>query len=549
MRRFRLGLFAAATLFAAAASGQDGKDLGTGLGPGPRWRGPVRPTARNEVFATGDGCAMCHSLAPKALAMRSPTGDDVSPHGLWRASVMANSFRDPYWRASVKMEALAEPERAAEIEAQCLRCHAPMHHHSRRLGGLDPVGVEAAAADPMAKDGVSCTVCHQIQPDGLGQETSWAGKPRIGRDRSIFGPYVEPLVEPMEFNANYTPKHGPHVQQSALCATCHTLHTDYQGERFPEQTPYLEWRNSVFSDEGGSNPESRTCQQCHMAELPPTRIARNPAGDDFVIPVRDPYRGHTFVGGNAFLLDMLAKHRDELGVTAPAAALQRNAQASRQLLAERTVDVQISELERRDGKLWFSVRVENKTGHKFPTGYPARRAWLHVLVRCGERSMFDSGGYTRDGRILDIGDPLTHEHHTLVTEPSQVVVWEMVAGDAEGQPTTHLTRMTQRLKDTRLLPKGWRRDGPHAAETAPIGIGNDFDFTAGGDTVHYSVDFPANAPFGSVVAWVRYQTIPPHWVEPMRALDAPECKSFVAMYDAADRTPETAGLAIRFEDR
>ena len=44
------------------------------LGPGPSWRGPVRPTGRNEVFATGDGCAMCHSVASTAMAMRSSTG-------------------------------------------------------------------------------------------------------------------------------------------------------------------------------------------------------------------------------------------------------------------------------------------------------------------------------------------------------------------------------------------------------------------------------------------------------------------------------------------
>ena len=31
------------------------------LGPGPAWRGPVRPTAHNEVFATADGCAMSYA--------------------------------------------------------------------------------------------------------------------------------------------------------------------------------------------------------------------------------------------------------------------------------------------------------------------------------------------------------------------------------------------------------------------------------------------------------------------------------------------------------
>jgi hypothetical protein len=88
------------------------QDPKTGLGPGPGWRGPVRPSGRNEVFATGDGCAMCHSNAKNALAMRTATSEEVSPHKLWQASVMANSFLDPYWRAQVEKEMAADPEKA-----------------------------------------------------------------------------------------------------------------------------------------------------------------------------------------------------------------------------------------------------------------------------------------------------------------------------------------------------------------------------------------------------------------------------------------------------
>ena len=49
--------------------------------------------------------------------------------------------------------------------------------------------------------------------------------------------------------------------------------------------------------------------------------------------------------------------------------------------------------------------------------------------------------------------------------------------------------MATRGKDNRLLPEGWRRDGPHAAQTMPVGIGNDFDFTGGGDTVHVAYGY------------------------------------------------------------
>jgi cytochrome c553 len=424
-----------------------------------------------------------------------------------------------------------------------------MVHHSRRLAGQAPIPVAAAAADPLAQDGVSCTVCHQIQAEGLGAEATFAGKGRIDKGRRIFGPFTDPAAGPMRMLASYEVQHGAHVHSSALCGSCHTLHTGHTGDQFPEQTPYLEWRNSEFTDEPGATATSRSCQQCHMADLGSTRIARNPGGGDFLIPVREPYRSHSFVGGNAFLLELLADNREALGVKAEVAALRKNAMASRRLLAEQTVAITIGEPVRRDGALHFAVRVDNLSGHKFPTGYPSRRAWLHVQVRAGNRVVFDSGGWTKDGRLAGVADELRQPHHTHVTSPEQVVVWELIAADAQGEPTTHLTRMQHRAKDTRLLPKGWRHDGPHAADTAPVGIGADIDFTAGGDSVDFEVPLAADAPAASVVAWVRYQTIPPHWVDAVRTVDADECRTFVPMYDAADKTPETAGVAMRAEAR
>lgn len=521
----------------------------TPLGPGPMWRGPVRPHGANEVFATGNGCAMCHSAAERSTALRSATGDDVSPHALWQATMMAQSFRDPYWRAQVAKETSLAPDRAAEVQALCVRCHAPMAHHTNRLGGLEPPMVHAAAADPLAQDGVSCTVCHQIQPDGLGTPATFSGKIRIDRSRTIFGPYEDPRGAPMTMHSGYTPKHGAHVQDSALCGSCHTLHTGHTGgdREFPEQTPYLEWRNSAFSTETASAASPRSCQSCHMPDLGSIRIARNPGGRDFLIPARAPFRSHTIVGGNAFMLDLLAANRDELGVTAPLAALQRTAMAARRQIADETVAIAIGDLQRVGGRLEFSIKIDNKTGHKFPTGYPSRRAWLHVQVRSGRETVFDSGGFTKDGRIDPKHDELTRPHVQKITSEKDVLVWEMVATDPDGRPTTNLTQMAQRSKDNRLLPLGWRADGPHSDDTAPVGLGDDPDFVAGSDTVQVSVPLAADAAPVTVLAWVHYQTVPPHWVDALRSVDADECRTFVRMYDAADRTPDTAGVAVRSE--
>ena len=266
-----------------------------------------------------------------------------------------------------------------------------------------------------------------------------------------------------------------------------------------------------------------------------------------MLPARDPYRAHAFVGGNAFLLELLADHRDELGVQADASALRRMAKATRRQLTTATVDLSIGEVAHLDDELRFSVRVENKTGHKFPTGYPARRAWLHVRVENEQGVVFDCGGYDTDGAIEGVISPLEQEHVTVIESPFDVLIWEQVADDPTGEPTTALTQMMRRRKDNRLLPRGWRSDGPHAADTAPIGIRDDADFVGGSDTVQVVVPYPAGAPKATVYAWVHYQPIPPHWVEDLRYVDVDECRVFVEMYDAADHTPETVAATRRFE--
>ncbi|MFT6078963.1 MAG: hypothetical protein ACJAYX_002772 [Planctomycetota bacterium] len=516
------------------------------IGLGPAWGGG-QPEGRNAVFATSDGCARCHSAAPHSHAMLSPLGEDVSPHATWQATVMANSFRDPYWRAQVARECELNPEGAAEVQALCIRCHAPMHHHTRVLGGQPPTTMAEAAKDPLARDGVSCSMCHQIRARHLGEETTFSGKPRIGRSRVIYGPYKDPDSGPMLGMSRYAAMHGEHISRSALCATCHTLVTHHQGRRFPEQTPYFEWRNSIFSDEAGKTEQSQTCQECHMANIGATRIARDPTGVDFMLKARDPYRAHAFVGGNAMLLEMLADNRKLLGVKASAEDLRKMARATRRQLTTATVDVEISVVEHLDSELRFQVKVTNKTGHKFPTGYPARRAWLHVRIENENGTVFDCGGFTTDGEIVDVISAQDQPHITRIEAPDEVLIWELVPQDEDGDPTTALTEMSMRGKDNRLLPKGWRPDGPHAKDTQPIGLGDDPDFVAGSDTVDLAVPYAMNEPTATVIAWVHYQPIPPHWVADLRDVDADECRTFIKIYDAADKTPETVGAAVRIE--
>ncbi|MHC4953199.1 MAG: multiheme c-type cytochrome [Planctomycetota bacterium] len=498
---------------------------------GARWgRGRFRPEKTNHAFATADGCALCHSASDRATANWSSTGEDISPYGLWRGTMMANAFRDPYWRAQVAREIAAVPEQAAETQALCLRCHGPMASHTARLKKEESPAVRLAGFDALARDGVSCTVCHQANPERIGKAESFNGRLDITLDRKIYDPYEDPAGQPMFMHSAYRATHGPHMRKSALCGSCHTLVTGH----FPEQTPFLEWRNSAYADKV-------SCQECHMPEVGPTRVAHNPGGFDFLIEPRKEVRGHTFVGANAFMLRMLRKNRETLGVTAPDAALKRIEIASRQLLGTKTARLAISEITRANEHAQFAVRIENRAGHKLPSGYPSRRVWLRVQVRQGRNLLFDSGAFDADGRL--VGD--TPGHHNEITKPDQVQVYELRAADKDGKHTTSLLAMSKRVVDNRLLPKGWRADGPHINVTSAIGTDGDPDFVAGSDTVHFKV--PAAAPGRlAVIAWLHYQSVPPHWVSPLRRVDAAEAKRFVEMYDAADKSPETLATASRF---
>src|SRR5260370_1782054 len=55
------------------------------------------------VFRTSDRCVACHN------GLTTKEGEDISIGFEWRASIMANSSRDPYWQGSVRRESIHHP--------------------------------------------------------------------------------------------------------------------------------------------------------------------------------------------------------------------------------------------------------------------------------------------------------------------------------------------------------------------------------------------------------------------------------------------------------
>jgi hypothetical protein len=528
----RLLTFALLTLWLVAA--------GTAVHGG----GPATPAIdravheRLPLFTHSDNCLACHNN------LLSAGGEDVSIGAAWRATMMANSARDPYWQAAVRRETLDHPAHAAAIEDECAACHMPMAqkiaHAAGRQGAVFanlPIGrARPETLHRLAADGVSCTVCHQIGPDKLGTADSFNGNftllptPADGA-RLIFGRNTIDAGRKtiMRSVTGFVQAEAPHIQQSELCASCHTLITQALGPdgevvgTLPEQMNYQEWQHSAFYD------EKRSCQSCHMPTVAGPVRTSSVLGEE-----RDTMARHVFVGGNAFMLRMFNRYRTELGVAALPSELDATAAATVRQLQQDTAALRVSVAEVSTGSLRFTVDVRNLTGHKFPTGYPSRRTWLHVIVRdAGDAVVFESGGVNADGSIEgndSDGDARRFEpHYTAITRPDQVQIYEPILGDLAGVPTTGLLTATQYLKDNRLLPRGFDKTTA-ASEIAVHGEASlDADFAGGSDRITYAVGVPSSSSY-RVEVELRYQVIGYGWARNLQRYDAPEPQRFTEYY-------------------
>ena len=535
------------------------------LQPGVTAQGGSSATAHQGVeFATSDNCLACHN------GMTTGSGEDVSIGVAWRASMMANSARDPYWQASVRRETLDHKSHADAIQDECAICHMPMARTAAHAAGgrgrvfaIAPGSGGTSAEHQLAADGVSCTLCHQIGPDRLGTRDSFVGGFVLARRTPdglpMYGPYdIEAGVKPtMQSATDATPSKGDHIRQSEVCATCHTLYTEAYGPAgevvgsLPEQMPYLEWRHSAFArDPAPPKPDGeggRSCQSCHMPDVESVPIAS-------VLGVpRERLARHTFLGGNFFMLRMLNRFRSQLGVSAPSAELDAAANATLRQLESDTAEVAVPRAAIVDGRLEVEVAVRNLTGHKLPTGYPSRRAWVHLTVRDAAGAVvFESGAVDAAGRIAgndnDADAQRVEPHYDEIRGADQVQIYEAVMANRDGAVTTGLLQATQYVKDNRLLPRGFDKStaGPDIAVHGEAR--RDVSFSDAGDRVRYSVAVKGAAPY-SVEAELRYQPIAFRWADNLRAYDAPEPRRFLSYYDAmsaaSSATLATATTIVR----
>ena len=228
------------------------------------------------------------------------------------------------------------------------------------------------------------------------------------------------------------------------------------------------------------------------------------------LAIRNDFSRHTLVGANTSMLDILSRNKVELGVTADGfdTAITR----TRAMLAS-AADIEVVSQNLAGDELSVQLRINNRTGHKLPSGYPSRRVYIHFVVHDNSGAIvFESGKTNLDGSIVaansDTDLSRYESHYEEITQQDQVQIYEAIMGDTDSNVTYTLLRAAAYLKDNRLPPAGFDKnivvDDIQVSGEAMI----DNNFNSGIDLVTYRINI-GSASINTIryTAELKYQSL------------------------------------------
>jgi hypothetical protein len=442
-----------------------------------------------------------------------------------------------------------------------------------------------------------------LNPDNTGFARTFTGSFFVGATDQLAGPFTDPKQVPMQHALGISPEDSATVTSSELCGTCHSVHLPVMRgteelDHTYEQTTYPEWAFSAYRT--GATPDGKlpfgpgslaeSCQGCHMPNTDsggkPFRskiagiqeysnfpeVENGLSGKDIDLPVREGFARHVLVGLNVFLIDMAEQFSDVLGIATQdpmlgsmgVPPLDFTRQAIYDQAATRTVGISVSKPQTAGTTLTAGVTVDNKSGHKFPSGVGFRRAFVDFSVLdASGKVLWESGRTDPAGVITDQrGQPIAGElwwkpdctgrlspdsnphqpHYQVISRQDQAQIYQELVtappakGVAQcgpgappvGELTTSFLSICGRLKDNRLLPSGFlslpqRVEISHALgagadmaeDTSAVGVDGDPDYDHGGkDTLRYEIplaDIPGQP--AAVQAVFYYQATPPFFLQ------------------------------------
>jgi hypothetical protein len=420
----------------------------------------------------------------------------------------------------------------------------------------------AIGNDPTQNNNITsselCASCHTVH------------LPVLHRGQSIGHVYEQTTYPEWAFSGfrtGDTPNGGlpaPPLSESKSCQDCHMPNKDVSGNLY---------RSKIAAIQEYTNfPQAE-----HT--LP---------RQDIDLPVRVGFGQHTLVGLNVYLLKMAWQFPDILGIrksdpmladmgidSIPTSEGQMLDQA-----ANKTATVTIGDIRTAGGTMHVPVKVTSKVGHKFPSGVGFRRAFLEFTVfdatgnvlwssgqtdKNGMGVIVDEKGGPIDGELwwkedcserIDPGARLHQPHYQHITRQDQAQIYQELVStppdssvpspsdivgfcgpDAtpRGWLTTSFLSICAKVKDNRILPKGFLglpdrlkistalgADYNMAKESGPTAVGDDPDYvgsdpaavTGGSDSIEYRV--PLTELVGTpatVAATLYYQATPPFFLQ------------------------------------
>ena len=379
-----------------------------------------------------------------------------------------------------------------------------------------------------------CVAQKQISfnPPGThsGFTLTFTGNFFVGPPNELYGPFENPRSKLMENSLDIKPIHNSTtLMSSEMCGSCHTIHLPVLDNPQPgatgtpndplkpfpkiyEQATYPEWVFSAYrtgESDGqplplGPGKLAKSCQGCHMSDHDgkgkaysskiatveefnnyPETDYRLPAADIDLQP-RAPYGRHELVGLNIFLLKMFQQFPDVLGarINNPSGLpgsvppLVTSAQLMLDQAQNATARIEVTpSWDAAKKSLTAQVKVENKTGHKFPSGVSFRRAFVELEVLDKDGNTLWASGRTNDaGVIVDEKNlPIAGEHwwkpdcsaripaneqkwqphYQTITQQNQAQIYQDLSKDKRGFLTTSFLNIDDEVKDNRLLPHGF----------------------------------------------------------------------------------------------
>jgi len=506
-------------------------------------------TVEAELFPLSSECTGCHN------DIYAENGAHYSYVEDWFNSVHGQSALDPVFMAMVRHETELLPEASDAIQEICASCHLPMADMAAIALGISRSFLENAAnpsheLNPLYREGDSCMICHQFSIDATEGSVVFRDtdlyvnlhQVPLGQTRNLYGYHksTESAQQSMRMALGYSTLASNFERSNLICSVCHNLYTDAYtvdgqptGKQLPEQTVTQEWLASGRS--------GQSCQSCHM----PVIVDPGPLSNRTIEEAAQGRIGlHNFVGANTYLFELNGGRNN---------ALEKGLTATTEFLQSETATLlltgSIASSSDSGALLTLDVMIDSLVAHKFPSGFPSRRAWLHVQVIDESGALlYESGGYNNEGMILDNDGDLIpgafEPHYAVIDQPGQVQIYESVMLDSNGRATTNLLQGIVYCKDNRLLPIGIIKDRLQN-DIAVFGDAlYDDDFVGGRDITHYLINLPAGSGNLTIKVELLYQSVGYRFLEELLSHPSPEQQ---VLADLVKEHPNLPALVVSEE--